>query len=624
MEQMADLTAISATQKRQVRAALRAILGSEQFSSSSQMSGFLSFIVEKTLDGQADEIKAYTIAVDALGRSEDFDPQTNAAVRVAAGRLRQALSLYNANADATDKGARIALEPGSYIPVFTFLDGAEVLEQELRAAVVPSGPEEAHEINSTDSGPQTTSSGPAAGSPPAAKASTEPVGPRATEIEQDFKQDLSLGRVLAGIAVGLLLLALLFVLRDEGEGLRSLLGPSTKSEPADAARPAPDIRPSIRADILLPETGYPDWYVPSETAQAVRVTVSRFDDLHFLGAQIIESYPLTAEQTVDYQMIITAYPRGSLVRFYGNLIRTSDNKIIWSTQRLFGPPVAAENRSVPQIVGSIFASIGSPYGVIYADVAQRSSDNCLTKVYAYFYSESDERHRDARACAQKLIDEGSRQPIVHATLTFLLLDEYREKRNPQSSDPLGAAMARAQRAVELSPQSARAHQAHFAVLKVRRLTDQARQAGARAVQLNPFDTDILGDYGAWLISIGDLEEGAALLKRADAMLGVRPAWMEFYLFLSAQLSGEVDEAARIARTLDVNRSPLLALAAAIGASLRGDLPRRQTAIAALNAQAPDFLIDPEAQFRRRGFNDEVTKTIVDTMRLSKLLKQPSQ
>jgi len=300
--------------------------------------------------------------------------------------------------------------------------------------------------------------------------------------------------------------------------------------------------------------------------------------------------------------------------------------VIWCgprTARLFGPPSSMEARNIPQIVGSIFASIGSPYGVIYADVARRNSESCLTKVYAYFYTQTDSGHGDATKCAQELIAQGSKLPLMHASLTFLALDEYRENRNPQSKDPLSNAMATAQRAVELEPQSARAYQALFAVFKVRGLRDEARRAGARALELNPFDTDILGDYGALLVSIGELDSGRALLKRANALLGVRPAWMEFYIFLGAQLAGEVDKAARLARTMDVDRSPLMALAVALGASLRGDLPRKKLAIAALNKQAPTFLIDPATEFRKRGFSDEVVNTIVETMRVSKLIKQPA-
>ncbi|MEO0545768.1 MAG: hypothetical protein AAF035_02360 [Pseudomonadota bacterium] len=600
---MASSVRYSAGEKRQVRAALQEIVRSEHFSTSSQLTDFLTFIVEKTLSGEAEDIKAYTIAVDALGRSEDFDPQTNAAVRVAAGRLRQALSLFNAGLDRVEDSVQIALEPGSYIPVFSF------------KAANP-GPSVATDQEQTTDSENTDTSG------LRTRTESSQTHLETAIIEQDFKQNLTVARVAAGASVGLVLLALLFVLQNQRASLPAFLGGTEKVKETAESPNTADIRPTVRADIILPEAEYPDWYVPSETAEAVRVTVSRFDDLQFLGSKLVKSQPVTSSSPVDYQIVITAYPRGSLVRFYGNLIRTSDNKIIWSTQRLFGAPNSAEDRSVPQIVGSIFASIGSPYGVIHADVAQRDSESCLTKVYAYFYTQSDKKHQEARSCAQDLIASGSQLPVIHATLTFLLLDEYREGRNPQSQDPLADAMATAQKAVELAPQSARAHQARFAVFKVRRLRDQARKAGLRAVELNPFDTDILADYGAWLISVGELEAGRALLNRADALLGVRPAWMEFYFFLGAQLAGQVDEAARIARTMDIERSPLLALAAAMGASLRGDLPRKDLALASLNRQAPVFLINPEDQFRRRGYSEDVIKTLVDTMRVSNLLKRP--
>ena len=47
--------------------------------------------VEATLRGAGDRIKGYTIAVEALGRAENFDPQADPIVRVEAMRLRRAL-----------------------------------------------------------------------------------------------------------------------------------------------------------------------------------------------------------------------------------------------------------------------------------------------------------------------------------------------------------------------------------------------------------------------------------------------------------------------------------------------------------------------------------------------------
>jgi hypothetical protein len=75
----------------EIRAALEDIVASKQFRVSPQLAAFLRFFVLETLAGRGDRLKAYTIAVGALGRDKTFDPQTNPIVRVDAGRLRLAL-----------------------------------------------------------------------------------------------------------------------------------------------------------------------------------------------------------------------------------------------------------------------------------------------------------------------------------------------------------------------------------------------------------------------------------------------------------------------------------------------------------------------------------------------------
>src|SRR5215510_5329524 len=102
-----------------VRAALERIVASPTFRASTQLAAFLRFVVEAALGGQGDRIKGYTIAVEALGRSADFDPQTDPIVRVEAGRLRRALERYYANGGADDPIA-IELPRGSYAPTFHY------------------------------------------------------------------------------------------------------------------------------------------------------------------------------------------------------------------------------------------------------------------------------------------------------------------------------------------------------------------------------------------------------------------------------------------------------------------------------------------------------------------------
>jgi len=101
----------------EVRLCLHRIFASPSFRDSLRLTRFLSFVVEETLSGRADGIKAYTVAIEALGRSTDFDPQKDPIVRVEAGRLRQALARYYAELGFDDPVA-IELPRGTYVPMF--------------------------------------------------------------------------------------------------------------------------------------------------------------------------------------------------------------------------------------------------------------------------------------------------------------------------------------------------------------------------------------------------------------------------------------------------------------------------------------------------------------------------
>jgi hypothetical protein len=100
-----------------VRAHVGRILKTPDFAAAPQLSAFLEYIVERTLAGEANTLKAYTIATEALGRPMNFDPQSDPIVRVQARRLRQALLLYYASAGAGEP-MRLVLPVGGYVPEF--------------------------------------------------------------------------------------------------------------------------------------------------------------------------------------------------------------------------------------------------------------------------------------------------------------------------------------------------------------------------------------------------------------------------------------------------------------------------------------------------------------------------
>jgi TolB-like protein len=104
-----------------VKTSLSAILRSGDFAASRRMSDFLTYVVEETLAGRGSRIKAYSVAIDVLGRRPDFDPQKDPSVRAQAARLRRALERFYLTRREYHPVV-IDIPKGGYVPSFQFLE----------------------------------------------------------------------------------------------------------------------------------------------------------------------------------------------------------------------------------------------------------------------------------------------------------------------------------------------------------------------------------------------------------------------------------------------------------------------------------------------------------------------
>ena len=102
---------------KDVLSQLDKILASPDFERAGRMKRFLRFVVERSLEGRAQGLKEYTIAVEVFERDESFDPTTSALVRVEAGRLRRTLKQYYLT-HGRDDGVTIEIPRGGYVPRF--------------------------------------------------------------------------------------------------------------------------------------------------------------------------------------------------------------------------------------------------------------------------------------------------------------------------------------------------------------------------------------------------------------------------------------------------------------------------------------------------------------------------
>jgi adenylate cyclase len=100
-----------------IREQVTRILGGADFRHAERLRRFLLFIVEETLCGRGDRLKAYSIALAVFDRGATFDPQLDPIVRVEAGRLRRALEHYYVTEGAYDR-VLIGVPKGGYVPRF--------------------------------------------------------------------------------------------------------------------------------------------------------------------------------------------------------------------------------------------------------------------------------------------------------------------------------------------------------------------------------------------------------------------------------------------------------------------------------------------------------------------------
>jgi hypothetical protein len=94
---------------------LEKILAYQLFSRSERIVRFLRMAVDRTLAGQADELKEYVIGVEVFDRKASYDPRVDPIVRVEARRLRAKLKAYY-EGDGSADTVLIEFVSGGYAP----------------------------------------------------------------------------------------------------------------------------------------------------------------------------------------------------------------------------------------------------------------------------------------------------------------------------------------------------------------------------------------------------------------------------------------------------------------------------------------------------------------------------
>lgn len=111
------------------------MIDSRAFQTSSASRKLLAYLGERTLARAADELKEYTIGVEALDRAEGYDPQVDPSVRVQVSRLRKRLERYYEE-EGSGASVRIRLPKGQFGLRFEQMQASPIPQSEPHRAPV--------------------------------------------------------------------------------------------------------------------------------------------------------------------------------------------------------------------------------------------------------------------------------------------------------------------------------------------------------------------------------------------------------------------------------------------------------------------------------------------------------
>lgn len=577
-----------APERPEIEAALERILASRAFATAPRQQALLKHIVTETLEGRGDRLKEFSIAVDVFGRSTTFDPRVDSIVRVQASRLRSQLADYYGK-DGIAEQVRIEVPPGGYLGVFSRVDPASHI------ARLPT-------------------------------ASTGKVAPG----ELQPVEEPSEARGLAGQLRGFLRAHSWLLPAMGGAGGFAIVaaiasyfgGPAGGRDPAVALPSGPTI---FVAQYQLIQG--PDYATTLRDGLQFELidSLSRFPELYVLGIDTV--YGSTGENArsnsfgADFILTGSVQATGSEIQVTSQLMRTSDNRFVWSQIETADVGDASGMLEVQsRIAGDVATQLGQPYGVIQERLKEDISESravsmddylCVMKSYDYSRVKSEAKHAEVRACLEAVVQHSPSYAPAWAKLSWVYGDEarYAFNRRTDAPDPFIRAREAAERAVAANPSSAMGHQ-YLALAQFALGEDaSARSSIETALRLNPNNSEILADAGMILIILDGSPRGRELAEKAIAINPGHPAWYYGSLAMYHVVKGNKDEALDAAQKGAPDGSPMGGYMLAAALRLNGREQLADQALASLYATHPEIVGKDDDILKRMRIPERVMKVI---------------
>lgn len=539
----------SETAEHDARLALARVLASAGFSGSVRLQRFLTFIVNETLAGRGDRLKALSIAEAVYDKNVVNSPGSDALVRSEATRLRRVLADYYTGQGAGDP-VKIVVPRGAYVPQFVH----EVQEEELAPAARPRRP-----------------------------------------------AYLAVGS--ATVVLGALGLAVFFLWprHPPAETAAAAAPPSiavlpftaTSGTEADNA-----LSTSLAQEISVRLSRFDSGVVFSPVLVGVdsKEALSVSPRLQQLGA--------------NYALVGVMQQANGSLHVAAQLIDLKQKIVVWAqSYDQAGDPVTAQT----DVAREIAVVLGQPNGIIVAREMGTANQNvpgygCVIGVFDYLRTLDDNVRIRLHDCLEKTVQSNPGYASAWAALSILdsssVVGHYQAPATLHLV--LDNALNEANTAVARAPQSAFAHQA-LADAQFRRGDVEAFQISAQeALKLNPDDPQLMDDIGNKYYSMGRYEDGLALAKRGISLSPVPPPRYYRTLFLDAFRNQDFQHALSVLDSMGATKSVIMLAFRVMALAHLNDPSATRMGVHALLAADPDFARHSDYYFAEWRLGPELT------------------
>ena len=556
---------IEAPSLSEIQAQIERIRSSNEFHAPRRGRRFLDYIVDETLAGRADYLKAYTIAQEVFARDASFDAQNDPVVRIEAGRIRRALERYYLVAGQHDP-IIITIPKGGYVPCFSRAYPSSVAyrsekDEATDRGLLVSRPEPARSVEP--------------GEPPRGRLSLWWYG------------------IAASVAVVALILAYYL-------GLGSFLSLRSPGPAAPASMSAGLPRVIVEPFEDISSSGHSTDIARGLTDEVIG-QLAKFKEIVVVAKLPSPSDAALLPSTEEPRFALQGRVRleKDRLRLSARFINRGDGSVIWASNYDRDVSVQDMLEVEADIAQRVATALAQPYGVIFqldaARMAQSAPDDwdayaCTLSYYNYRADLNPENHAAVQDCLTQATKRLPNYSTIWALLSLTYLDELRFQYNlapPPSARPLEMATAAARRAVELDPQNARALQALMLASFFSGNVDEGLRVGAQAYAINPNDTEVAGEYGLRLALSGKWETGCELMSSAVNRTSGPRGYYEVGMAVCAFMRGDYPAAELWVRMADLKLNPMhhLVLLAVLGAEGKLDAARQEIDWLKTNAPA---------------------------------------